>query len=158
MWLFAAKGLLDNILHMIFHSSFWRNELSNAWISSSPWGIYASRVSRHDGCNPWYAVCIPGSISVPHTHAPGLSTPIPECGDRAGFCENDSKTWEKEVSRWGTDKIKLEWNLFNRKIWKTTGQVNPQFTHMIFITYTCHSLHITGINWTRTWPASNKAS
>ena len=35
----------------------------------------------------------------------------------------------------------------------------PQFTRMIFILYTSrHSLHITGRNWTHTWPASGEAS
>ena len=40
-----------------------------------------------------------------------------------------------------------------------TSILYPQFTHMIFIIYTSHnSLHITDINWTRTWPASGEAS
>ena len=34
----------------------------------------------------------------------------------------------------------------------------PQFIHIRSMSYTSFTLHTTGINWTRTWPAFNEAS
>ena len=68
----------------------------------------------------------------------------------------------------GVKLIHINLNLIHILTYSTLQLQRPLsllfFKHSSFILYyiitctSCHSLHITGINWTRTWPASGKAS